>query len=163
MTRWHCLEISWRPRSIVYEGRQSFGLYAGRARQYLQQLTTTRVGAPSTSSVSANLSAQCRGSTTCRHARHSPVRLLTTNDQLPNRAVWMITMWAATSITRPIRLLAGQARLSRAWAPRSASLARQFSSTRCMFFLLARRTRVHNTPLGTRYTGNGTVSGEIND
>ena len=62
-------------------GRQSFGLYAGRARQHLQQLTTTRVGAPSTFSVSANLPAQCRGSTTCRHARHSPVRLLTTNDQ----------------------------------------------------------------------------------
>ena len=73
-------------------------------------------------------------------------------------------MWAATSTIRPMRILAGQARLNRAWAPRSAPLARQFSSTRCTFFLLvARRTRVHNTPLGTRYAANGTGSGEIND
>ncbi len=34
-------------------GRQSLGLYAGWTRQHLQQLTTTRVGAPSTFSVSA--------------------------------------------------------------------------------------------------------------
>ncbi|KJA23818.1 hypothetical protein HYPSUDRAFT_39300 [Hypholoma sublateritium FD-334 SS-4] len=53
-------------------------------------------------------------------------------------------MWAATSTIRPMRLLAGQARLSRAWAPRPASLARQFSSTRCAMTGAIQKITVEN-------------------